>query len=45
MAKETIKPKNPKDIYELEDSDYLLVTAITNLTQEIQKLRGELHGR
>lgn len=36
---EIIKPKEEKEIYLLEDADYLLIKAINRLADEIFKLR------
>jgi len=37
---EIIKPKIKKDEYELEDSDYLLIRALQDLTNAIERLRS-----
>ena len=39
---EKIKPKVKKDVYELEDAEYLLIKAILELSSEIRKLRISL---
>lgn len=36
--KEVVKPKTPKEEYELDDADYLLIVALKDLTEAINKL-------
>ena len=35
---EEVKPKVKKDVYELEDADYLLIKALQELTNELRRL-------
>jgi hypothetical protein len=37
--KEIIKPTKEKEEYTLEDKDFLLITAIQDLTEQIKQLR------